>query len=172
MKGILKILVMKALHDNSNINGAELSRLIEKKTERKPSPGTLYPLLKNLKEENLINERCNGKENIYELTENGNKTLENFTKKREKIIDKIITHLKEYNFLFGEGYTKQFVKNLEKIKECHREMPIYFTMMGKIMNILLNIEEPSKDKEQEIKEILKETRKKIEDVFENERNNN
>lgn len=168
MKGMLKILVMKALEGNPDISGAELSRIIEKRTERKPSPGSLYPLLKNLKEKNLVKEDESGKENIYRLTEKSENTLEDFERKREEIIDRIITHMKEYNFLFSEKQINQFINHLEKLKKWHERIPSYFVKMGEIKNILFKIEDISGDEEKKIASILETARQEIEDVVENE----
>ena len=49
--------------------------MLEKRRRDKPSPRTIYPALKNLKEVNLITEKKEGKSIIYSLTKEGKKSL-------------------------------------------------------------------------------------------------
>ncbi|MBR9705007.1 PadR family transcriptional regulator [Candidatus Pacearchaeota archaeon] len=67
MKGFLSYLVLWILNKKS-MNGAELSKELEKRRGSKPSPGTIYPVLKELKEKGLI---TSDKEKVYSLTKKG-----------------------------------------------------------------------------------------------------
>ena len=57
------------------MNGQEIAKELEKRRGEKPSPGTIYPALKHLKEEGLIQERKSGKTITHTLTEQGKETL-------------------------------------------------------------------------------------------------
>jgi DNA-binding PadR family transcriptional regulator len=50
------------------MNGAELATELEKRKGSKPSPGTIYPVLKELKEKGLITA---DEKKIYSLTKKG-----------------------------------------------------------------------------------------------------
>ncbi len=71
MKGFLSYLILWNLGKKS-MNGAELAKELEKRRGTKPSPGTLYPALKELKEKGLI---TTDRSKIYSLTTNGKKEL-------------------------------------------------------------------------------------------------
>lgn len=71
MKGYLSYLILWLLGKNS-MNGAEITRELEKRRGSKPSPGTIYPALKELKEKGLIAVNKNKK---YTLTKKGKKEL-------------------------------------------------------------------------------------------------
>lgn len=58
------------------MHGQEIALELEKRKGCKPSPGTIYPALKQLKENNLIKEKKEGKTIIYSLTSEGKKELE------------------------------------------------------------------------------------------------
>lgn len=58
--------------NKKKMNGAELSKELEKRRGTRPSPGTLYPALKELKEKGLIDADEN---KYYSLTYNGKKEL-------------------------------------------------------------------------------------------------
>lgn len=71
MKGFLTYLVLWILGKRS-MNGAEIARELEKRKGRKLSPGTIYPVLKELKERGLI---VSDKGKKYSLTPGGKKEL-------------------------------------------------------------------------------------------------
>ena len=71
MKGFLSYLILWNLGKKS-MNGSELAKELEKRRGSKPSPGTLYPALKELKEKGLITA---DKNKTYSLTPKGKKDL-------------------------------------------------------------------------------------------------
>lgn len=71
MKGFLSYLILWIL-SKKKMNGAELSFELEVRRGSKPSPGTLYPALKELKEKGLIESDEN---KYYSLTKKGENEL-------------------------------------------------------------------------------------------------
>ena len=55
------------------MTGVEITEELEKRKGRRPSPGTIYPVLKKLKERGLIMDDEN---KIYSLTKRGEEELE------------------------------------------------------------------------------------------------
>jgi DNA-binding PadR family transcriptional regulator len=55
------------------MTGAEIALELEKRRGKKPSPGTIYPVLKNMKERKILS---TDKKKRYTLTEKGKKSLE------------------------------------------------------------------------------------------------
>ena len=85
MRGYLKILVLKSLKEGSK-TGYGLMKSIEEETGRKPSFGSIYPLLENLKDEHLVIFKEKEKKKIYSLTKAGqNKLIEAHSQKEEMI---------------------------------------------------------------------------------------
>jgi DNA-binding PadR family transcriptional regulator len=74
MRGLLSFLILFLLSKKS-MHGQEIADEIGKRKGTKPSPGTIYPALKNLKEMGLIQEKKSGKTVIYHLTKAGEKEL-------------------------------------------------------------------------------------------------
>ena len=64
MKGFLSYLVLWILSKKS-MNGSEIAKELEKRKGSKPSPGTIYPALKELKEKGLI---VSDENKVYSLT--------------------------------------------------------------------------------------------------------
>lgn len=74
MRGFLSFLILFLLSKKS-MNGQEISRELERRKGDKPSPGTIYPALKSLKDHSLIKEQKDGKTIVYTLTDEGKKVL-------------------------------------------------------------------------------------------------
>jgi PadR family transcriptional regulator PadR len=74
MRGMLSFLILFLL-SKKKMNGKEISEELEKRRGEKPSPGTIYPALKGLRETGLLKEEKDGKEIYYTLTEDGKAEL-------------------------------------------------------------------------------------------------
>lgn len=67
MKGFLSLLILWLL-SKKNMTGVEIAKELGKRKGSQPSPGTIYPALKDLKEKELIS---SDKEKQYSLTKKG-----------------------------------------------------------------------------------------------------
>ncbi len=74
MRGMLGFLILFLL-SKKEMHGQEIALEIEKRKGEKPSPGTIYPALKGLKEDGFIEEKSSGKIIKYGLTASGRKSL-------------------------------------------------------------------------------------------------
>jgi len=71
MKGFLSFLVLWII-SKENMRGCDIGRELEKRRGSRPSPGTIYPVLKELREKGLIK---SDKNKVYSLTKKGEKEL-------------------------------------------------------------------------------------------------
>jgi PadR family transcriptional regulator, regulatory protein PadR len=71
-KGFLSFLIIWLVRKEPK-TGAEIAKELEKRRGKKPSPGTIYPVLKNLSKADLLTVDKNKR---YSLTEKGQKALE------------------------------------------------------------------------------------------------
>lgn len=87
-KGFLRYQLLKKLNEKS-MSGSEIMSELENETKGywKPSPGSIYPLLAWLQDENLIKETEQTEPGTrrYALTERGKEFLDTETKSREQI---------------------------------------------------------------------------------------
>jgi len=76
MRGYLSFLILWSLN-NKELSGNELAIELEKRKGCKPNPGTIYPVLKELKNKGLIKE-MNGNSfyKKYSLTKEGKNELD------------------------------------------------------------------------------------------------
>jgi len=72
MKGFLSFLILWLIN-KKNMTGAEITLELEKRKGTKPSPGTIYPVLKDLKDKGFLSIDENKR---YSLTQKGKKELE------------------------------------------------------------------------------------------------
>lgn len=74
MRGLLTFQILWEL-DKEELNGQQIAEKISKRRGTKPTPGTIYPALKELKKQKLIKGRKEGRQIVYSLTEAGKKGL-------------------------------------------------------------------------------------------------
>jgi PadR family transcriptional regulator, regulatory protein PadR len=72
MKGFLSFLILW-LVNKKKMSGAEITLELERRKGNKPSPGTIYPVLKDLKDKGFLSIDENKR---YSLTQKGKKELE------------------------------------------------------------------------------------------------
>ena len=72
MKGFLTFLILWLISKNK-MTGAEITQELEKRRGHRPSPGTIYPVLKDLTKQNLLKV---DDEKKYSLTNKGKQELE------------------------------------------------------------------------------------------------
>ena len=74
MRGLLTFQILWEL-DKEEMNGQQIAEKIARRRGTKPTPGTIYPALKELKEGGFIAGRKEGRQIIYHLTPAGEKGL-------------------------------------------------------------------------------------------------
>ncbi len=83
-RGLLKFLILRSLEDK-DLSGSQLMQIFEKSTHGKwrPSPGSIYPILKSLEEEGIITTvRIEGRSKVYSLTDKGRQILKQAMRKK------------------------------------------------------------------------------------------
>lgn len=84
LKGFLSYLVLSIINEKPR-SGEDISIEIEKRKGDKPSPGTIYPVLKHLKEQGFIIDKKDGKSMINTLTPKGENALKEAKKRFKKM---------------------------------------------------------------------------------------
>ena len=75
MRGMLSFYLLWLLSKKS-MNGQQLSEELRKRRGAKPTPGTIYPALKEHRVNGLVEMERKGRRTIYTLSEEGEKGLE------------------------------------------------------------------------------------------------
>ena len=136
-KGFLRYYVLKLLKEKP-MSGSEIIEEIEKETNErwKPSPGSIYPLLSWLKDNDYTKELPKEEEGIkrYMLTEQGEKFFEEQTKLGERLRKKLelLAPLPFGGFWFSprseklreiRGPVKRFVRALLDLRKALEKNP-------------------------------------------------
>lgn len=104
-RGLLTLLVLHFLEKNPR-SGYELLKDINETTDNTwvPNKGTLYPLLKSLEQEGLIQVKEIGKRSkiTFELTDNGRQMLCTLKGKKEEAESRVTFFKKLHREIFGE----------------------------------------------------------------------
>jgi len=160
MRGYLKILTLKALKKGKK-TGYGLIKYINEKTGRKPSFGSIYPLLEQLLKEKLVTYKEKDKKKFYSLTKEGEKELKDILKKKDDFLAKIEEGMKLFIAVSGE---KKYDDQLKYI-QMMRKGDINFQTamedaeqmgMNELKTVLMKlmIEKKMKKHKKEIKKII------------------
>jgi formylmethanofuran dehydrogenase subunit E len=101
LRGFLKILVLKGLSESPK-SGYALMKHVQDKLGAKPSPGSMYPLLDQLKKDGLVTEKGKGRANEYRLTPKGKAHTAVIEQKRTECLSSFIEGMKMLSALTGE----------------------------------------------------------------------
>ena len=74
LKGFLSFFILHELDDNT-ASGDELARIVGGRNRTILTPGTIYPALKRLRRQKLVQYRRKGRKKVYCLTDQGKKEL-------------------------------------------------------------------------------------------------
>ena len=158
VRGVLKLLILKEL-EKSDATGYELIQKISAKA-KKPSPGSVYPLLKELANASFLNVRVEGNKKIYSLSEKGKAVLEEASKREKEAIMRKIEVLKASGIISEDEANKmfQFISMKRELWMKLHELRNW----ARFINLLAKAIEKSKS---EVEEIVDETIKKLEELI-------
>jgi formylmethanofuran dehydrogenase subunit E len=88
LPGNLRLLVLKLL-SSKDMSGYDLMKTIQARTGRRPSPGSMYPLLELLKDEGRMTVREVGRAKRYSITEPGKKELSEISVQKDELMANI-----------------------------------------------------------------------------------
>lgn len=180
LKHKLKVLVLRQLSKGSN-TGYQLIKEIYKETGWRPSYGSLYPLLNQLKNEGILSCAENGRKKSYSLTKVGKETLHEMNLHQDEMLTKIRDNFRLISHLMGldKDLKTQTIANsfFEAIKEG--KIPLHEPELHKILKQSgemksefwrLYKEDLLKSHKREVLEILKDTTKRLKKIKKNKKN--
>jgi len=87
-EGYLKLSVLKILSEQ-DCSGYDLMKKIEESLGKKPSSGSMYPLLKGLEHKKLISSKIQQRSTLYHLTAQGKQELNDLLSHRQELFTKM-----------------------------------------------------------------------------------
>jgi len=102
LKGMLKLLILKEL-ENGEATGYNLIDRIGRIASKKPSPGSVYPLLGELLERGFLEVSVQGNRKLYSLSRKGKMALEELKERERRLVLDKMKFLMESGILSGES---------------------------------------------------------------------
>lgn len=132
---------------------------LETKTGKRPSPGSVYPVLKSMEELEYISSKQEGKLKIYSLTTKGKRYGLSLLKKRNTIMANKIELLKELNDGKDSEEIRTFFCKLDSLMEQSKNIALFHGLMSDIHTLVT--QKNFNEKEEEFLNIFRQTKKKI-----------
>lgn len=159
IRGHLKILCLKALSEGKK-SGYALMKYIEEQMGHKPSSGSIYPLLDQLKKEGLVVMKQEGRKKMYGLTARGKKLESEIEETKEDMMCKFMEGFRMMSALTGEDMSA-----CERVlTQVHKgELPFkeYNPELTKLREQLFKIHKDAKKNKTQVKKILSEATQKL-----------
>jgi len=159
-KSHLKLIVLKEL-EKDNLSGYDLMNNIGE-FGQKPSPGYIYPLLKDLKKKGFVRVKKSERRKEYSITDKGKKLLSQLEKNQEDMSKKMT---KLWKSIADKKEFDEFVNSSIKIQDrmkCYIKDGDLLHRFHKELFCAYKNEEKTTGKK--IREVLNETIKKLEDL--------
>ena len=125
IKGHLRLLVLRLLEEKE-MSGYDLMKAIGKKLGRKPSAGSMYPLLEELKASGLLIAKEAGKSKNYFLTKEGRSELDTVVD-GNACFRQVISSVRMYCLFSGEKEsecTKKLAEYFDREKKEHKQQAV------------------------------------------------
>ncbi|MFQ5475275.1 MAG: PadR family transcriptional regulator [Candidatus Nanoarchaeia archaeon] len=110
------MIVLKALNHN-DMSGYKLMQFLEGNTGKKPSAGSMYPLLEDLHREGLVDVRQQKRSKIYSLTKKGKVEARASMKKIQDIHKKLGSTMKMFCHLIDEKQMSMITDAVELLQK-------------------------------------------------------
>ncbi len=148
MRGYLKLAILNILSKKES-SGYDIMKYVKNMTGVfMPSPGSLYPALKQLKEEKLVDFKVVGRRKVYHLTKQGRRYLKDLLLKKRNFYQKVI---KKLHITYSDDKTFALLDEIQKNKELANTLPRFINITNKAYLILFK----NKDDKKKLKLMLK-----------------
>jgi len=145
--------------EKQKLTGYELMNWIGERMHKKPSAGSMYPLLKELTEKKFIQFEENGRKKIYSLTNTGKRKITMLLKEKEKMINQ----KKEFLSWMSDIHKEKDCIELEKLEDfIERNLDVFVKFKNASVNAM--IKNNSKNTERKIRDILSNATKEIKNI--------
>lgn len=105
-KGFLKLIILKRLLER-NQTGSDLMDALKESWGKRPSPGTIYPLLQDLTLKGYIDFKENGRKKEYSITKAGKKRIDTLIAEKESVLAQNIQLVKSVGDLADNEEIKE-----------------------------------------------------------------
>ena len=162
--GCLKLTVLKILAKESQ-NGYRLMQAIGILLGRKPSPGSMYPLLKELHQKRLITSRKEDRQIVYSLTSAGKKHLQELMRHGNRFLEMMQQNITLMHQMLGEN-PQGVLRIVERISAGHAPFGAFTSQMIHFRDTALSAADThlTSQQQQQIIMLLQKTTKEMQRI--------
>ncbi len=159
-KGYLKLLVLKELNE-APASGYTIMKKLEKFEGRRPSPGSIYPLLNELLSKKLVKINQEGRKKIYSLTKKGKTSIDRLLTEKEGSILHNMQVCRTIGTILGKKRkAKPRIENIFRGNSTVlKNISILMDVKNNIVHALNSVD--TKEEQKKLNEILREANTKI-----------
>ena len=154
----LKLVILWELSDKS-LSGYDIIKNMTAQGKKAPSPGSLYPILHDLHDDDLVSYVEEGKRKVYSLTKKG----KSFLKKMNDLHTKSVSKMMEQMGSIAKGEELNYYERMNSLSaEYKKEMFSDMDILGPLQDALIDVYELNDKKiRKEMRKILKDATSKI-----------
>lgn len=149
---IIKMMVLKELNRKEQ-SGYDLMKKIGTISSTKPSPGYMYPLLRDLEKRGFVTYTKEERRKVYSITKDGKKFLNNLASKHEQTMNLMI---KNFEPITTKDEMKEFYKFQSTMQQHKEKMMGDMDVLHKFRNALFSIYDKDYEKKRtKIRSVIK-----------------
>ncbi|NPV63486.1 MAG: PadR family transcriptional regulator [Methanotrichaceae archaeon] len=132
--GILKMIMLHIMKDGE-ASGYDIIKKVEAITGKKPSTGSIYPLLKKMEREGWISGRMEDGKTYYSLTDTGREHVAQINDAKHEFINKLHRSIALASETFEEGDVQDLMKDMHNL---HRGMRVPVNEHMELLALLIH----------------------------------
>ena len=154
----LKLIILWELSDKP-LSGYDIIKNMKLQGKKAPSPGSLYPILHDLHDDNLVSYVEEGKRKVYSLTKKG----KSFLKKMNDLHTKSVSKMMEQMGRIAKGEELSYYERMNSLSDTYKkEMFSDMDILGPLQDVLIDVYESKNTRlRKEMRKILKDATSKI-----------
>lgn len=162
MQGFLRLIMLKELQQQPQ-TGYSLMQRIAEDTGKKPSAGSIYPLLADLLKKKLIKQEADGRKKVYSLTQKGKNHIKELRVEKQQLFARYIEFIRHISEVSGE---ELIIPKKCNISDCHKFIQGIFEPYAQLEISIVNHSAAPYDeaRAKKIKQILTKTAKQLKEL--------
>lgn len=160
-KGNLRVFILKAL-SHSNMSGYKLMKVLGEHTGKRPSSGSIYPILEDMTADKVISMKESGRSKLYSITKKGKTEVKESLKSSGCIHENISQSMRLFSSLMDDKEMAQAKEMFEMLIKDKKRAVTFKPEMWSLKTELFRI---LKDNDPEniakAKKILTETQNRL-----------
>lgn len=137
-KGSLKLIVLKELSRKS-MNGYMLMSSIAEISGKRPSSGSIYPLLSEMRKKGLVSVKSEKRSKVYSLTKEGRAEFKRFSEHIEDVHKRMGSMIKIFSSISDDAVMRLLKSSLDMLKTDPKRAMTFNKEMFQLKSEMLRV---------------------------------